>query len=205
MGFVWCFALKWPISIRSIFLRRCTLDQATVVAVFQERKTTASQSASRDATAVLGCTGLQKRMHQLWIFWNCFWSTIFSDVDGYQSRSDGSFTYVQVSQDPLNPQTRYFVHQLCRYSFDSEVESFNSATLQDEDLPSFKIPHPGLSSEEVDSRINQVGPNSLDMKRPHFIGVLGQELVKPFYTYQLFMIWSWFPLYYYYMASECIL
>ena len=202
MGFCWCFALKWPTSIQSLFWRRCPLDQATVLAIFQERAFAGTPSAGHDAASVMGCPGVQKCMHQLWIFWNAFWSTVFSDVDGYQSRSGGGFAYVPVKRDDIHPDIRFVIFQLCRYNFESAHAGFLPASLRDEDLPSFVTPHQGLSSDAVQERLHQVGPNSFDMKRPLFINVLGEELIKPFYTYQLFMIWTWFPLYYFYMASE---
>jgi hypothetical protein len=45
VGFAWCFALKWPYSIRSLFLRRCHLQDATHVAVFLQKQ---SSSASQE-------------------------------------------------------------------------------------------------------------------------------------------------------------
>ena len=33
IGFLWCFFLKYPYSIRSLFLRRCLHEEATYIAV----------------------------------------------------------------------------------------------------------------------------------------------------------------------------
>ena len=203
VGFCWCFALKWPTSIHSLFWRRCTLDQATVVALFQQRESTAtSREASSAMSTILCCPTLDLFMRKFWVTWNTVWATIFSDMDGYQSRSDGSFAYAPVKKYNQDDTTRFVVFQLRRYNFESAEEGFVRAVLEDEAAVALGGVHEGLTSKAAQERLQKVGPNAFDMKEPYFIAVLGHELTKPFYTYQLFMIWSWFPLYYYYMASK---
>jgi hypothetical protein len=51
----------------------------------------------------------------------------------------------------------------------------------------------GLSDEDVKDRYRVVGPNTIEMIKPTFLRALRQEFAKPFYTYQLFLIWTWFP------------
>ena len=69
VGFTWCFALKWPSSIRSLFYRRCSLDQATVVALFQEHS---------NPTPGVSTKSNHKRLQQAGLAFNAFWSTLFS-------------------------------------------------------------------------------------------------------------------------------
>jgi P-type E1-E2 ATPase len=45
-----------------------------------------------------------------------------------------------------------------------------------------------------------VGPNTIDIKKPFILSTILREFSKPFYTYQLFMLWAWYPFYYYHMA-----
>jgi manganese-transporting P-type ATPase len=58
----------------------------------------------------------------------------------------------------------------------------------------------GLTDKDVKDRYRAVGMNTIEMTKPSFIKQLGLEFSRPFYTYQMFLIWSWFPLYYYYMV-----
>jgi cation-transporting ATPase 13A3/4/5 len=58
----------------------------------------------------------------------------------------------------------------------------------------------GLSTDDVSHRMRVVGPNTIRMRRPSVFGTIYKEFSRPFYTYQCFMVWTWFPLWYYYMA-----
>jgi cation-transporting ATPase 13A3/4/5 len=58
----------------------------------------------------------------------------------------------------------------------------------------------GLSTDDVSNRMRVVGPNTIRMRRPSFFGTIFKEFSRPFYTYQCFMVWTWFPLSYWYMA-----
>jgi cation-transporting ATPase 13A3/4/5 len=60
--------------------------------------------------------------------------------------------------------------------------------------------HKGLTSNEATQRLGVVGPNILDLKKPTVLGCIIREFSKPFYLYQNFMVWTWAPYWYYYMA-----
>jgi magnesium-transporting ATPase (P-type) len=58
----------------------------------------------------------------------------------------------------------------------------------------------GLTTHEADRRLGIVGPNVLDLKKPTLFGSIKNEFSKPFYLYQNFMVWTWGPFWYYFMA-----
>ena len=45
-----------------------------------------------------------------------------------------------------------------------------------------------------------MGPNEIFMLEPSLVRSITEEFSKVFYLYQNFLIWAWFPLYYYYIA-----
>eukprot|EP00956_Cyclotella_meneghiniana_P011336 scaffold15938_cov27-Cyclotella_meneghiniana.AAC.2 len=58
----------------------------------------------------------------------------------------------------------------------------------------------GLSISESTWRLGIVGENRIHMDKPTVIKSFFKEFHKPFYLYQNYMIWTWVPLYYWYMA-----
>jgi hypothetical protein len=58
----------------------------------------------------------------------------------------------------------------------------------------------GLSNEEVLKRTSLLGPNIIPIDRPTVYGSVMKEFNKPFYLYLNFMVWTWFPYWYYYMG-----
>jgi hypothetical protein len=129
---------------------------------------------------------------------NGFMSILFSDKNSHH-RKDGVFKYCPVKTDAKG--TRYFTFLFRRYNYDPESESFVPGLYKVGDkLGDFVSAKTGLTSEQVQERISIVGIKAIEMEEPSFLKVLINEFSKAFYTYQLFMIWSWFPLYYYYMA-----
>jgi hypothetical protein len=116
IGFVWCFALKWPSSIKSLFLRRCPLKEATHVAVFLNNGQEAVNKA--DAAAALH-DGLFVKRLQTWfaaVFGciNSFMAFLFSDTD-WHLRKQGVFEYCKVKRDADGTRSFNFVFR--RYNF----------------------------------------------------------------------------------------
>jgi magnesium-transporting ATPase (P-type) len=58
----------------------------------------------------------------------------------------------------------------------------------------------GLSTDDALKRMHVIGPNTIRMRRPTCFRTIFKEFSRRFYTYQYFMVWSWVPLSYYYMA-----
>jgi len=86
-----------------------------------------------------------------------------------------------------------------RYIFDSETNRFvlgcwnvtEDTTIgqwMDKDFL-----HRGISDDEAIKRFGFVGPNILDLKKPTILRSIISEFAKPFYLYQNFMVWTWFP------------
>lgn len=58
----------------------------------------------------------------------------------------------------------------------------------------------GLTSEQAVANFQLVGPNIIPVEKPTVIGSIFKEFSKTFYIYQNFMVWTWFPYWFYYMA-----
>jgi E1-E2 ATPase/Cation transporter/ATPase, N-terminus len=213
VGLVWCLVmLKWPHSVRSVFLRRCRLSQASFVAVYLELPQAADNVKYRNNNnnnsvyCPPGCLEwVKKVLDCIFRFLNSIASIfIFSDKDCFHQK-DGSavFKYCRVQTDNDDMGTRYFMFLFRRYNYDASTDSFVPGVFIVGDRLGDYVAagtSGGLTSDQVMERTSIVGPNTIETKTPSFLYTLVQELNKPFYMYQLFMIWSWMPLYYYYMA-----
>lgn len=59
----------------------------------------------------------------------------------------------------------------------------------------------GLSKDNVIERKHVVGPNMIRLRHPNIFRTIFKEFSGPFYVYQCFMVWAWYPFWYYYMAT----
>lgn len=59
----------------------------------------------------------------------------------------------------------------------------------------------GLSSKDVEERQRIVGKNVIEMARPSYVQTTREELTKPFYIYQFFILMIWVGPDYWYMAA----
>jgi len=122
-------------------------------------------------------------------------------VDGLKT----SVTFCKVRLDKTT-ETRYFYFQFRRFIFDKSVMKFvagswdvvENATIRDW-LDKSHL-HQGLSNDEAVVRRGVVGPNVLELQKPTVMGSMFAEFSKSFYIYQTYMIWTFAPLDYYYMA-----
>ena len=190
VGFLWSFSFKWPHSVQLLFSRRCALLEATHVAVsaIEEQDDNATQP-----TAGPPPTLLRRLLTIFGGFLSCLMTTIFCDAP----RKDVQLCLVRV--DDLG--TRYFVFNFRRYHFDSEAAKFVPGDFQvAKTIADIVNGANGLTQEEVIRRRRTVGDNSIEMPKPHLMDILVKEFSKPFYTYQNFMLWTWVPLNYFYMA-----
>jgi E1-E2 ATPase/Cation transporter/ATPase, N-terminus len=229
MGFVWCFTLKWPHTIQSLFLRRCLLYEATHVGIFLKRTEKEAPAANKTPG---GCFGVYDFLSLLFARASeciqIFMSLLFSDSDCYHCQPNGTYQICPVQREA--DYSRFLVLLFRRYNFDDESSMFVSGkypvgeTIGD--LQAVGNNETGLAATDVEQRLRFVGPNSIEMPKPVVWNVILHEFCKPFYTYQLFMIFSCtccsrptficsetfltlchfycavagFPLYYYYMA-----
>jgi hypothetical protein len=188
VGFLWSFSFKWPHSVQLLFSKRCVLLEATYVAV-------SAVSEPDDITQPSGPPpSFLRRL--LSIFSGCLtylMTTIFCDAP----RKDVQLCPVQV--DDMG--TRYFVFNFRRYGFDSEAAKFVPGDFQvARTIADIVQSANGLTQEDVIRRRRTVGDNSIEMPKPHLWEIFVKEFSKPFYTYQNFMLWTWVPLNYFYMA-----
>jgi cation-transporting ATPase 13A3/4/5 len=201
IGFVWSFALKWPKSISSLFLRRCQFQNASCVAVFApftnrkyKQVDTGSNKRVKDCLSSIGDC------------FNSIMAFVFSDTTPRRSKDGWEIKFCKVSKDAKG--NKYFTFRMRRYIYDAEKDLFvpgewpivEATTIDKLCIPKGINTPQGLDREDIEKRSLLIGPNHLEMPKPSFLRTVQQEFSGPFYTYQCFFIWSWLPLWYYYMA-----
>ncbi len=194
VGFVWTFAMRWNTTTRSVYYRRAMLRDASIVAVFVP--TILSEPKTVDAAAGY-IAQLRAFLTRIAKTANSCMAFIFSDITRARQMGTVHYCNVLVDQDG----TSYFIFNFRRYVFHNEKDRFVPGVfVVGEKIRDFNKQRNGLSSHEVTCRRNLVGPNAIRMKRPNFLRSILKEFSKLFYVYQAFMVWTWFPLWYYYMA-----
>jgi len=195
VGFVWTFAMRWNTTTRSVYYRRAMLQDASIVAVFVP--TILSEPKTVDANAAGYIAQLRAFLARIAKTANTCMAFLFSDTTRASQMGTVQYCKVLVDQDG----TSYFIFNFRRYVFDYEEGKFvPGVCLVGKTIHEFDKQRTGLSSVEATHRRNLVGPNAIRMKRPNFLLSLFKEFSKLFYIYQAFMVWTWFPLWYYYMA-----
>jgi cation-transporting ATPase 13A3/4/5 len=192
-GFFFTLLLRWPFSVKALFLRRSSLDLASHVII------TVPMTKAREGEKINGrMKTIKNIISKSAQSMNSIMRFVFSDVS---LPADGEFTRTvcKVEVDPNGH--RYFHFRLRRYIFDVETGVF----VPGECLPGITVgdfinAKGGLTTDRATEEMAIVGRNIIHMKRPYFILTLIKEFSKTFYIYQVFMIWTWFPLWYYYMA-----
>jgi hypothetical protein len=200
VGFFWMFSLKFPHSIFSLHLRRCVLSEAQYVAVAVKRLevgTTEVVSNHDHLKAVkMFFASFGDVVYTVMTF-------VFSDANtfGCERKGDASFCFRPVETDP-DDGTRYFTFEFRRYSL-------NDATATDEEykfVPGscdvgqtigdiLKLDNgKGMSPAQIQIRTRILGRNKIEMIEPKFRHAVAIETSTPFFTYQMFMVLSWFPL-----------
>jgi hypothetical protein len=193
VAFVFTLLLKWPVSIRFLFLRRSMLEYASHVAV----QTPVKKVRQADQGTAL----LEKINNWMIVVGGWFKSVmrlIFSDIS-LPASGDFETTVCPVIIDKDG--TRYFIFRLRRYNFDNGANVFVPGVCWTCDTIGDLIKsRGGLNFEQVEKQMALVGRNIIHMSKPNILKTLVREFSKGFYIYQVFMIWTWFPLWYYYMA-----
>jgi magnesium-transporting ATPase (P-type) len=57
--------------------------------------------------------------------------------------------------------------------------------------PQARLGTKGLSTQEVETRYRAVGKNAMEMDPPSIVGIFVDEIAKPFYLYQIYILWFW--------------
>jgi magnesium-transporting ATPase (P-type) len=121
----------------------------------------------------------------------------FSDISRAKATGKTEFCVVTTDLDG----TRFFVFNFRRYNYNEQLCKFVPGRWETvRKIADMYELRPGLSKEQVRIRRALVGPNVIEMREPSLLRTLSSEFARPFYTYQNFMIWTWVPLWYYYMA-----
>jgi len=197
VGIVWSLALKWPYSITSLFLRRCRFVDATSVCVHTPKtnKTEVSGINSNSVVrmkAFLTCIGRGI---------NVFSALIFSDDIRWRQET-GDIEFCKIYYDSVSSE-KYFYYRFRRYIYNAESDGFTQGewiVAKSTDELCNKNHLIGLSPAEVEERLHIIGPNVIRLRKPSLLRSTREVFSGAFYVYQTFLIWSWFPLWYYYMA-----
>jgi len=183
------FLIKWPPSIISLYLRRSVLKHATHVAVFTPLEAAITVDDGKSTQR------LANFLSKLYFCFNAGMRFIFSDVN---NSIHGEVTYCPVV---VKNGSRYFMFRLRRYIYDDETAKFEPSSFNvGATIGDFSSAKNGLSTSQVMNVRRHVGPNTIDIKKPFILRSILNEFSKPFYTYQMFMVWAWFPFNYYFMA-----
>ena len=191
MGCWICFSLslQWPETIESIFLRRCILSQATHVAVVAPIKE--SKITGTNRTRSWGSVFVQIVLCPFDKFFRFYFSYPTAD-------SDFETIYCRVE---TSRSSNFFYCRLGRYIYNDETDKYIPASMEvGITFDDFFSQRSGLTSDEVNRRFQQLGPNAITLAKPTLLGSFVKEFSKTFYVYQNFMIWSWYPYWFYYMA-----
>mmetsp|Transcript_27001 Transcript_27001/g.43846 ORF Transcript_27001/g.43846 Transcript_27001/m.43846 type:complete len:192 (-) Transcript_27001:458-1033(-) len=188
VGIVWCFFIKYPTSVHSLFLRRCLFDEASYVAVRAPICSVVTHDKTMWITRKL--SGVSSCFHSVMSF-------LYSDAS-LNAQGSNQVIFCPVRID-LATGSRYFYFRMRRYTYDGKTERFvlgcwdvtEDSTIghwTDKDFM-----YKGISKDEATNRLGFVGPNVLDLKKPFILKSIINEFSKPFYLYQNFMVWTWFP------------
>ncbi len=113
-------------------------------------------------------------------------SFIFSGVTS--SKEVGHITYCRVYQES---NCRYFYFRLRRYNYDPSKDEFVPGYWDmGNTVRELLDAKDGLRALEVEERKQEIGPNSIRMKKPRLIRTVTEEFSNLYYTYQNFIIWS---------------
>lgn len=265
VGFCWNCTILWPHTIRSLFLRRCRLHEATHVAIFQEMDLSHTKDDNEDIITGFPAL-LQTVLEHLHAVAKALTTLLFANPHSRPDTSKGMFAICPVRHNPNdNSETsRHLIFLYRRHNFEKITGTFEpgswemgktfhrlcpqgvrmSAIEEAEDAlerilqmdldasqalehfpdepatptrPSIarrrntststhksnKLLSQGLSTEQVRQRLAAVGPNAMEMAAPSFLGMLLNEIAKPFYLYQIYIVWIWVCIDYLY-ATVCI-
>ena len=188
LGLVWTLFYKWPYSIQSLCYRACALQNATHVCIITETGPKDTTVTRNDPVYLQRIRAILGALHA-WT--NAMMACLF------RMPSTGKQTFVPVEMDANG--VHYIVFQFRRYNYSEEASGFVPGHLIVLETLEH-LPTEGLSSEAAEERFQFVGPNVIEMRRPRLLSCLSHEFARPFYTYQLYMLWTWMPLYYFYMG-----
>lgn len=200
VGFVWVLIFKRPISLHSSFLRRCSLKDASYVAVFIPTVDDGDFLLNKDVTQ----TSLSRLFVCLTHMFDSSFAFLFSEV---HDRGPGSTEYVPIQSIELTNsngqrrESKYFEFRLRRYQFDADQQAF-LPTILDIGTKAQGLTDAigGLTEAQARYRAAKYGPNVVSIGEPIFWRILLKEFSRIFYVYQNFMTWTWINYGYWHMG-----
>lgn len=188
VGIVWCLAFRYPSTgVRALFYRRCSLHQATHVAVVAPIK-------SLDKVEIISLVA--RLVFMIWAPIDFILRAIFSypyDRPGLET------AFCRIEKDRESG-TRSILHRMRRYIYDETAGGFVPCYVSvGTTLGDFLNQMGGLTVAEANVRRGKRGPNVIPVPKPTILRSISKEFSKTFYLYQNFMVWSWLNFWYYYM------
>jgi hypothetical protein len=191
IGFIYTLAFKYPKSIRTVFWKTCRLHDATYVGVYVPPKQQLQEQYHASDMSRGYVLKLRRWSYTISICFHRLMQCVFPRGHAQQ--------FFPVRVDAKG--TRYFSYDFCRYNYNAELNAFEPGVLQVvHSLGDVVNAKDGLKDSQVEERLRVVGPNTIEMPRPNLFRAVVEEFSKPFYVYQNYMLWTWVPLYYYYLA-----
>jgi len=193
VGAAYTVVLQWPKELKLHFMLRAPLTRSNYVRVwFTTPEIVLSSNSNMQKFQAIG----------RWIdyVFNLFFAFLYSDVT-LPSNIKGSWTVCPVSL--TDDGQRVITYQLRVLVFDEASGAFVPLP---PDVP-ITIPElvakglgEGIAPAHVARIRSRVGSNTIDVARPEIFATLVEEFTKPFYTYQMFMAWTWFNFSYWHMG-----
>jgi hypothetical protein len=115
--------------------------------------------------------------------------------------AEPGYELVYCKVDVLETSVPSFYFRMGRYVLSDEEGKYIPGSIElGKTIGDFISKGNGLTTEEAEANYNLVGPNIIPIDKPTAFGSLYKEFSKTFYIYQNFMVWSWYPYWYYYLA-----
>jgi hypothetical protein len=181
VAWFWILTLKWPQNgIRSLFLRRTTLAEAEIVVIFTPLR---QELVSKDADLAAQTQFFEKLFKRF----NHFFNFIFSETS--HGDGPGQYTFCPVVKKDDH---HILSFHLRSYAYEDERSGFlPSVCSVGTKLTDFHACSGGLTTSVAEKRLATIGYNTLGITEPNLVSVIIEEFAKPFYTYQIFMAWTW--------------
>lgn len=184
----WMLWVIFPYNLRIQYMRRCALETATVVEVWSPLEEQLLQKEARKAAACMST--LEQTMDRV-INGFCYCRKV--------RNQKGAATACPVVTKANGD--RVIMYQLCPYIFCKKASAFIPVKIRMSSETKVVLDmKKGLKRSTAEQRFGLFGPNILDIPRPNILSSLIAEFSKGFYTYQLFMAWTWFNFGYWHMG-----
>jgi Cation transporter/ATPase, N-terminus len=186
VGFIYSFAFQWPESIASLFRRRCSLDDATVVAIVAPIREIGSIATNKK-------NWIEKIALAAWAPFDFAFRVLFS----YQ-RFPANYVMTFCIVDK---QSASFYYRMGRYVLSRDENKFVPGSINAEKTVGDLLDEAtGLTSKDVLRLQTLVGPNIISVEKPNWLRTLYREFSQSYYIYQTYMLWTWFVYWYVHMA-----